>query len=208
MFALFVRIILGFVLACLAAATTKVAFVITPADILALPPDQQAERLARAGVLILAVATQTAVFAAPFALITIAIAQLRRIGGWPFYVYAGLIISLIGLAVLFMTESPARPTIANAYAVAAYTFAGMIGGYVYWVVAGRVGRLKAEERSPVTAAAGPSAELKTKSRSQTKSEAERADGEEKFGWSGSDAGSAVSIQTGGRGSKSGGGKGN
>lgn len=148
MIAVFVRIVSGFVLACLAVAATKVAFVITPADILALEPVARVERLARAGVLTLAVATQTAIFAAPFAAIAVAFAYWQRIRGWPFYVFAALVISLLGLAVLFAAESPAHPTIANAYAAAAYTFAGMIGGYVYWVVAGRVAGRRKEQPRP------------------------------------------------------------
>jgi hypothetical protein len=137
MVALFLRVVFGFVLACLAVAATKVAFVITPADVLSLEPDARLERLARAGVLTLAVATQTGIFAAPFAVIVIGYAYWQRIKGWPYFVFSGLIISLLGLAVLFAAESPAKPTIANAYAIAAYIFAGMIGGYVYWIAAGR-----------------------------------------------------------------------
>lgn len=138
MIASFLRIIFGFVLACLAAAATKVAFVITPTDILALEPNARLEQLARAGVLMLAVATQSAIFAAPFAAIVIFFGHRHRLRGWPFYVFTGLIISLLGFATLFVTESSGIPTIANAYAAAAYTFAGMIGGYVYWVVSGRL----------------------------------------------------------------------
>ncbi|CFX07702.1 membrane protein of unknown function [Candidatus Filomicrobium marinum] len=144
MIASFLRILLGFVFACLAAAMTKVAFVITPADILALGPDAQLERLARAGALILAVATQSAIFALPFAAIAIGLAHWLRIRGWPYYGFAGLLISLLGFAALYASEPSGIPTIANAYAVAAYLFAGVIGGYVYWVIAGRV----AGRRSP------------------------------------------------------------
>lgn len=138
MIASFLRILLGFVLACLTAAATKVAFVITPTDILALSPDAQLERLARAGALTLAVATQSAVFALPFAALAIGLAYWLRIRGWPYYSFAGLIISLLGFAALYASEPSGVATIANAYAVAAYLFAGVIGGYVYWAIAGRV----------------------------------------------------------------------
>lgn len=144
MIASVLRILLGFVLACLAAATTKVAFVITPADILALSPDAQLERIARAGALILAVATQSAIFALPFAAIAIGLAHWLRIRGWAYYGLAGLLISLLGFAALYASEPSGIPTIANAYALAAYLFAGVIGGYVYWTIAGRV----AGRRSP------------------------------------------------------------
>lgn len=137
MIASFLRSIFGFVLACLAAAATKVAFVITPLDILALEPGAGLEQLARAGVLMLAVATHSAIFAAPLAAIVIILAHKRQIRGWPYYVFSGLLISLLGFATLFITEAAGYPTIGNAYAAAAYTFSGMIGGYVYWAVSGR-----------------------------------------------------------------------
>lgn len=137
MIASFLRSVFGFVLACLAAAATKVGFVITPLELLALEPSAGLEQLARAGVLMLAVATQSAIFAAPFAVIVIVLGHRQRIRGWPYYVFSGLLISLLGFATLYITESAGHPTIGNAYAAAAYTFAGMIGGYVYWAVSGR-----------------------------------------------------------------------
>lgn len=148
MIASFLRSVFGFLLACFGAAATKVAFVITPIDILALEPSAGLELFARAGVLMLAVATQSIIFAAPLAAIIIVLGHLYRIRGWPFYVFGGLLISLIGFATLFATESSGHPTIANAYAAAAYTFAGMIGGYLYWAVSGRLAGSKEERVRP------------------------------------------------------------
>lgn len=148
MIASFLRSVFGFLLACLAAAATKVAFVITPLEVLALEPSAGLEQLARAGVLMLAVATQSAIFAAPLAAVIIVLGHRQRIRGWPFYVFSGLLISLLGFATLFVTESAGLPTIGNAYAAAAYTFAGMIGGYVYWAVSGRAAGGRKERLRP------------------------------------------------------------
>ena len=65
-----IRVIFGFVLACLAAGAVKVAFAVTPAELAQASPD----RLWQAGEWALLAATETAVFAAPFALIAVLLA--------------------------------------------------------------------------------------------------------------------------------------
>ena len=72
------RILFGFIVACLIAGVVTVAFVVTPADIANLPPEAQPERLGNAGILAL-FATHSAIFAFPFAIIAIGIAELSGV---------------------------------------------------------------------------------------------------------------------------------
>ena len=73
------RVLFGFIVACLVAGAVTVAFVVTPADIAGLPAEAQAEQLANAGVLSLLAATHSAIFAFPFAMIAIGIAEMSAI---------------------------------------------------------------------------------------------------------------------------------
>lgn len=137
MLAASLRIIFGFVLACLAGAITQVLFVITPADLYALEGGERWEQAGRALAVALSAATQFAVFSAPFAGVAILIGSLQRFRGWGYYVFAGLAIALLGFAVLYAAEESSEFTIANGYALAAFAFSGIIAGYVYWLIAGR-----------------------------------------------------------------------
>ncbi len=136
MFAATFRFLFGLAMAALAAAVTTVLFVITPADILALPPDARFARLETAAMLITVSFTQSVRFAFVFAAIAAIFGAMLRVRSWPYFVFAGLAISLLGYAALYAGEPAGQPTIANSYALSAYTFAGLIGGYVYWLVAG------------------------------------------------------------------------
>ena len=79
------RVLFGFIVACLVAGLVTVAFVVTPADIANLPPEAQPERLGNAGILALLAATHSAIFALPFAIIAIGIAELSRVRTWIYY---------------------------------------------------------------------------------------------------------------------------
>ena len=70
------RVLFGFIVACLVAGAATVAFVITPADIATLPAELRPDRLSSAGTLSLLAATHSAIFAAPFALIALVIAEV------------------------------------------------------------------------------------------------------------------------------------
>lgn len=131
-----IRILIGFALASLAAAVTQVLFVITPADLYGLEGEARWQRIGFAGLVAVSAATQSAVFSAPFAAIAVVVGIVQGIRGWAYYVFAGLVISLTGFATLYAGEASGQPTIANGYAVAAFAFAGIIAGYVYWIVAG------------------------------------------------------------------------
>jgi hypothetical protein len=130
------RVLLGFALACLAAGLTMVLFVYTPLE---LAREHAGDRMSEAGLLALAVATHTAMFAAPFALIGAGFAEWRRIGGWLYYVLVGIAIAAGGFAAQSWTESggEAQGSILNSYAVAAFLVTGGVAGLVYWLCAGR-----------------------------------------------------------------------
>ena len=136
MIAAMVRILFGFVLACLAGALTQVLFVITPADIYGLEGAPRWQRIAFASAITLSAATQSAVFSLPFVAVVVLFGVVRRVQGWAYYVFASLAVALLGFAALYVSESGGQPTIANGYAVAAFAFSGIIAGYVYWLVAG------------------------------------------------------------------------
>lgn len=127
------RFLIGFVLACLVAAAVKVGFVITPVELLASNEQQWIS----AGQLALLVATQTAVFAAPFALLAAIVGEWQAIRGASYYVVTGVAIAAAGFLALYSSESLGQPTIVNPYAIAAYFAAGIAGGFAYWLFAGR-----------------------------------------------------------------------
>ncbi len=84
------RVLFGFIVACLVAGLVTVAFVVTPADIAGLPAEAQPERLGNAGVLSLLAATHSAIFAFPFAIIAIGIAEMSAIRSWLYYAFVGV----------------------------------------------------------------------------------------------------------------------
>jgi hypothetical protein len=132
-----VRIVFGFIVACLVAGVATVAFVVTPADIASLPPDLRPDRLGNAGVLSLLAATHTAIFAFPFALVVIAIGEWLCLRSWIYYVIGGIAIALGGFGAEVLSEVESQPSIVNDYAVRAFLTVGFFGGFAYWMAAGR-----------------------------------------------------------------------
>jgi len=126
-------VFLGLVLAFLAAGLAIVLFVDTPLELLAAGPDKAAE----SGLLALAAATHSAVFAAPLALATVILGERRRFAGVLFYVVAGILIAAIGFLVEYWAQEGDAASIANTYAVLAFLVSGLVGGLIYWLVAGR-----------------------------------------------------------------------
>jgi len=131
------RIIFGYLVACVIAGVATIAFVITPADIATLPADLRPERLGSAGVLSLLAATHSAIFALPFALIAIAIAEWRCIRSWIYYVIVGIAIALGGFGAEYLSEVGGQPSIVNDYALRTFLAVGFFGGLAYWIIAGR-----------------------------------------------------------------------
>ena len=130
------RVVVGFVVACVAAGLAMVLFVYTPLE---LATQHAGDRVSEAGLLALAAATHSAVFAAPFALIAAVFAEWQRIGSWLYYTLVGVGIAAVGFAAQSWTESGGQGegSILNSYAVTAFIVTGFVAGVVYWLVAGR-----------------------------------------------------------------------
>jgi MFS family permease len=131
------RVLFGFAIACLVAGVATVAFVVSPVELANLPAEAQPERLGNAGILALLTATHSAIFAFPFALVALGIAELWRIRSWLYYALVGIVISLGGLAAVYLNEVPGQPSILNDYALIAFATVGLLAGLTYWLVAGR-----------------------------------------------------------------------
>jgi hypothetical protein len=141
------RVVFGFVVACLVAGAATVAFVITPADIVTLPAELRPDRLGSAGTLSLLAATHSAIFAAPFALLAIIVAEWRCIRSWVYYAIVGILIALGGFGAEYLSEVGGQPSIVNTYAMRAYLAVGFLGGVAYWFAAGRrAGGRRGDER--------------------------------------------------------------
>lgn len=128
-----IRVLFGFIVASLAAGLALVLFVNTPNELAA---EMSGDRLSETGVLALAVGTQAAVFAAPFAFIGAALSEWKGYANWLYSAAVGVIIAVIGFAVQYAGEAGGIATILNSYALAAFIVAGLVGGLVYWLLAG------------------------------------------------------------------------
>ena len=132
-----VRVLLAFIVACLAAALTLVLFVYTPAELLALPADMRGDRISEAGLFTLAVAPHVASFSALFALVAVVFAERRGVGAWSYYTLVGVAIATAGFLIQHFSEAPGQVTILQNYALIAFLASGAIGGTVYWFFSGR-----------------------------------------------------------------------
>jgi hypothetical protein len=135
------RVIIGFVFACLAAGFTIVLFVYTPLE---LATDLASDRVSEAALLSLAAGTHSAVFASPFALIGAGFAEWHRIGSWLYYVLVGIVIAGVGFLAQFWTEAAGEASIVNSYAVTAFIVTGFVAGIVYWLFSGRYASRRSE----------------------------------------------------------------
>jgi hypothetical protein len=150
------RVLFGFIIACLVAGAVTVAFVVTPADVATLPAEAQPERLGNAGVLALLAATHSAIFAFPFALVAIGIGEMWHVRSWLYYVLVAVLIALGGFAAEYVTEVGGQPSILNNYAVAAFLTVGVLSGFAYWLFAGRrAGGRRADAVPPAPTAEPP-----------------------------------------------------
>jgi hypothetical protein len=128
------RVLFGFVFACLAAGATLVLFVFTPVEL----ATDAGNRVQEAGLLTLHAATHAAVFAAPFALIGAAIGEWRGIASWTYYALVGVLIAALGFLVQYWSEGgTVEASILNNYALSAFVVTGLVAGLVYWLVSGR-----------------------------------------------------------------------
>jgi hypothetical protein len=130
------RVLVGFVLACLAAGLTLVLFVYTPLELAGLAASVESTRLAEAGLLALAAATHTAVFSAPFALFGAVFGEWRRIRNPAYYALVGILIAALGFFAQYWSEAAGELSILNTYALSAFVLTGLVAGVVYWLCAG------------------------------------------------------------------------
>jgi dipeptide/tripeptide permease len=143
-----IRVVFGFVVGCLAAGLTIVLFVTTPVELANTPSNAFSDVLSSNGLLVLAAATYSAVFAAPFALVGATIGEWRQLAHWTYYAVVGVIIASIGFLAQHYSEAGAQPSILNNYALVAFLTMGFVGGVVYWLVAGQFARADAEPHTP------------------------------------------------------------
>ncbi len=127
------RVVIGFAFACLAAGFVQVLFAVTPAELI----DAVDDRLGVAVTWGLLSATQIAVFAAPFALISAIISEWQSVRSFAYHAMVAMAIAVAGFGLIYATELPTEATIVNSYAMAAYLTSGFVGGFVYWLAAGR-----------------------------------------------------------------------
>ena len=130
-----VRVLIGYAVACAAAAATLVLFVYTPVELATAATS--GARLSEAGLFMLVVAPYLALFAAPPALLGILVSELRGIATWGYHAVIGTSIAALGFLVQHFTEAQGEATILHNYALTAFLAAGFIGGSVYWVLSGR-----------------------------------------------------------------------
>jgi hypothetical protein len=134
------RVLIGFLIACIAAAFTTLLFVVTPGELAGwLSLDDGGDRFARFGLLWLAAATQSVIFSALFALVAVAIAEWLGKRDWIYYANAGILIAVLG----FLAQWASEPTgqnwsvVNSSYPLVAFLATGFVGGFVYWMWAGR-----------------------------------------------------------------------
>jgi hypothetical protein len=132
-----IRVVFGFVLACLAAAVTLVLFVYTPAELASMPSGMGADRATEAGLFALVVTAHVAAFAALPALIGVFIAERRGVSSLGYYAILGVVIAALGFLMQHISETPGQTTILHNYALTAFLTSGLAGGLIYWLSSGR-----------------------------------------------------------------------
>jgi hypothetical protein len=134
------RVLLGYLIACFAAGLTTVLFAWTPSDLSVMQGDLANDKLALA----MPVATQIALFSAPFALAAIAYGEWRRWRDWAFYSATGMAIALLGYLAQYQSEgpSPAWSIASSNYPLIAFLTSGFIGGLAYWIFSGRLAAMR------------------------------------------------------------------
>lgn len=135
----FVRMVAAFLVACAAAGAVQ-ALAAWGSDsswaMLAADPAPAARQWLMDT---LVATTLSIIFAAPFAVVGLAICEWLSVRRWQGYALLGIAIALAGLLAQSAGEALHGPTIVNPYAIAAFLTAGLAAGLVYWLVAGRRG---------------------------------------------------------------------
>lgn len=131
-----IRIVFGLFAACVAAAAVLLLHVVKPLQLASLPTEALYERLAPTAELLALLATQLATFAIPFGLILAIVTEVNRWRSLPVYLVIGLSMAAAGYLLQFQSEDDFR-TVLNAFAAQAFALQGAVGGFVYWLLAGR-----------------------------------------------------------------------
>ena len=127
------RVVIGFVLLCLAAGAVQVLFAVTPTEL----ADAGWEYWNQCGVWVLESATIFAVFALPFAAVSALISEWFGIRSFAYHGFVGIAIAIAGFGLITTGEADGVPTIVNSYAMAAFLTTGLVAGFTYWLFAGR-----------------------------------------------------------------------
>ena len=127
------RVVIGFVLSCLAAGAVQVLFAVTPTEL----ADAGWEYWNQGGVWVLESATIFAVFALPFAAVSALISEWFGIRSFAYHGFVGIAIAIAGFGLITTGEADGVPTIVNSYAMAAFLTTGLVAGFTYWLFAGR-----------------------------------------------------------------------
>lgn len=127
------RVIIGFLLTSLAAGAVQVLFAVTPSELI----DAGHEYWNQGGVWVLEAATILGIFAAPFAFLSAIISEWQGIRSFAYHGFVGIAVAVAGFALISTGESADAPSIVNSYAMAAFLTTGLVGGFVYWLFAGR-----------------------------------------------------------------------
>jgi len=161
------RILVGFVLACILAGYVQVLFAVTPVELVGARDD----RLDDVFYWGLLSATQIAVFAAPFALIAAILSEWMGLRSFAFHAIVGMAIAVAGFGLIHMNESAAEASIVNSYAMAAYLTSGFVGGFAYWLFSGRFATSSHEARLHMESDRKPMAAMSTPPKGKPTSDA-------------------------------------
>jgi len=148
------RVLAGFILACVVAALVSSLFIDTPADLARMPTGEFAEKSAGGLEHVLLVATHYAIFSAAFALIVAGLAEWLSLRKAAYAIGAGMLIALLGFTAQYWSEFADQPTIFNNYALSTFLASGFFAGLAYWTVAGRYAGLELQPVSGEAVAAG------------------------------------------------------
>lgn len=145
------RVLTGFILACLTAGFVQVLFAMPPGALLSAPASVLTERAGQIGVLALLAATHAAIFSGAFALIAAGVGEWTGTRAVGYYLFAGVVIALLGFSAQFASEAPGAPTVLNNYALKAFLTSGFFAGLAYWLAAGHKAGRRARDDGEATA---------------------------------------------------------
>ncbi len=157
------RVLAGFVLACLVTGGSILVDGHDIRDVTLVSLRSQIAMVTQETVLFddTIAATLIGMFSAPFVLIASAIGEWQGVRSPSYYVLVGIAIALGGFAAQYAGEAAGQPTIVNNYALKAFLTTGFLGGFAYWLFAGRsagTGEEKPARLEPVEGVRRPVAE--------------------------------------------------